>query len=191
MVTQFDESRTPILDDVSQNAASQFGIDLSLLDDALAPDRVPRTRTRTSHGLTLRVGGRIIGAVNALAHTHNRQLDDVWEIDRAAVGAAPADIVPQNVTGRRLTISRYDLYIGLMEEVMSATGEIIVLSDQFRPFSLRTVWQSSVGIVLGGRRIYVYEGCWFEDIGRAVRSTDDRIVNVNATIRYQTRRRVV
>ncbi len=183
---------SPVANDIGQAAINQFGLDPSLVTDIVSPDRVPRTRTRTSHGLTLRVsGGRIIGAVNALGHTQSRDLDEEWEINKGARGAAPSDIIPQNVTTRTLTVSRYDLFVRNVEEVFDRTGEIIVLSDQFRPFTLRTTWQSPVGIALGGRRIYEYTGCWFSRIGRTVRSDDDRIVNVDAEITYQLRRRVL
>lgn len=182
----------PFVGDIGQAAANQFGVDLSLGTDLITVDRVPRTRTRTSHGLTIRVGGgRIIGAVNALGHSTSRQVDDEWEIDRNAVGTAPADLVPQNVTGRQLQVSRYDLFVRSMEEALNKTGEVVVLSDQFRPFTLRTTWQSPVGIALGGRRIYEYQDCWFSDLGRTVRTDDNRIVNVDATITYRLRRRVL
>lgn len=182
----------PITGDLTAAAANQFGIDLSLGTDLITVERVPRTRTRTSHGLTIRVGGgRVIGAVNALTHSQTRQIDDEWEIDVNGVGQAPADMVGQNVTTRSLTISRYDLFVRNMEETFNKTGEIVSLSDQFRPFSLRTTWQSPVGIVLGGRRIYEYIGCWFSDIGRTVRTDDNRIVSVDATITYRVRRRVL
>lgn len=183
---------SPVVGDIAEAAINQFGIDRSLVSDFITVDRVPRTRTRTSHGLSIRVGGgRIIGAVNVLSHNQSRQIDEEWHINKGSRGAEPADLIPQNVTGRTLTVSRYDLFVRNMEEVFDRTGEIIVLSDQFKPFSLRTIWQSPVGIVLGGRRIYEYTGCYFSRIGRAVRSTDDRIVNVDAEITYKLRRRVL
>lgn len=173
-------------------AVNQLGLDPSLLSDFVVPERVPRTRTRTSHGLTLRVtGGRVIGAVNAVGESQTRAVDEEWEINRSAHGAGPADIIPQNVTTRTLKISRYDLYVQHMEEVFNQTGEMVSLSDQFRPFSLRTIWQSPVGIVLGGRRVYEYVGCWFTNLGRNVRSDDNRIINVDADVVYQYRRRIL
>lgn len=188
----------PVVRDIGRAALDQFGIDPAIVagindpGTLISSGNVPRTSTRTSHGLTLRVaGGRVIGAVNAIAHTHSRSIEEEWEIDAGAHGASPADLVPQNVTGRQLVIGRYDLFVRNVEEVFNLTGEVVILSDQFRPFTLRTIWNSPVGIVLGGRRVYEYTGCWFTDIGRNAATTDDRIINVSATIRYQTRRRVL
>lgn len=182
---------SPLLGDISQAAISQFGVDPSLVSDLITVERVARTRTRTSHGLTIRVaGGRIIGAIYGFTHNQTRQLDEEWEINIGARGAAPSDIVPQNVTERSLRINRYDLFTRNMEEVFNRTGEIATLSDQFRPFTLRTIWQSPVGIVLGGRRVYQYTGCWFRSIGRTARADDNRIINVDAELIYQDRVRL-
>lgn len=181
----------PVLGDIAKAAINQFGVDPSLVDDFLVPKDVPRTRTRTSHGLLIRVaGGRVIGAINGFTHTQSRQIDEEWEVRREANGRAPADLVPQNVTDRTISVSRYDLWTRNMEEVLNQTGELVSLADQFRPFSLRTAWRSPVGIVLGGRRVYEYQGCWFSRIGRTARSDDNRLINVDAEIRYHDRIRI-
>ena len=178
-------------DEAGSAIINQLGLDPSLISDFINPSRVPHTRTRTSHGLTIRVGGgRIVGAVQSVQHSQSRQIDEEWEINRGHRGAGPADLVPQNVTTRTLQVTRYDLFVRNMEEVFDTSGEIVSLSDQFRPFSLRTIWQSPVGIVLGGRRIYEYSGCWFSSIGRNVSVDDNRVVSVDAQITYQYRRRV-
>lgn len=183
---------SPFLGDIADAATEQFGIDRNLINDLVTPNRVPHTRTQTSHGLTIRVtGGRIIGAVHTFTHTTERQLDEEWEVNIGARGASPTEIVPQNVTTRALSIERYDLYVRNMEEAFNSTGEIISLSDQFRPFSLRTIWQSPVGLVLGGRRVYEYRGCWFRSIGRTASADGQRIINVNAEIVYRDRVRLV
>lgn len=185
-------SNSPFIGDIVDAAINQVGLDRSLISDFVTPDRIPRTRTRTTHGLAIRVaGGRIIGAIHGFTHQTSRDIDDEWEVNVAARGAGPSDMVPQNVTERSIRIERYDLYVRHMEEVFNSTGEMISLSDQFRPFTLRTIWQSPVGIVLGGRRVYEYRNCWFRSIGRTARADGDRIVNVDAELVYQERRRLV
>lgn len=182
---------SPILGDISAAAIEQFGVQPSLVDEALGTPRVPRTRTRTSHGLTIRVvGGPVIGACFGFTEQVTRDLEDAWEIDANATGYRPVDIVPGNVSGRSLRIDRYDLFTQVMEEVLGSR-EVVVLSDQTRPFVLRTHWQSPVGALLGGRRIYQYEDCWFASMGRVARADDTRLVGVNAEIRYGLRRRVL
>lgn len=182
---------SPFLNDAAAFAAEQFGVQPSLLDDALSPGRIPVTKTRTSHGLTLRVaGGRVIGAVRAFTHSVSRDVEDQWELDAHATGYAPVDIVPGNVVSRTLRIERYDLFVQVMEQV-TGSRELVTLADQTTPFTLRAHWQSPVGSLFGGLRVYQYEGCWFTSMGRAVRSDNDRLVGVDAEIRYQFRRRVL
>ena len=99
---------------------------------------VPTTRTRLSHALRIRSGGRTIGAIRSWSFSQGREIDTEWEIEPNAVGM-PVDLVPQTVSRRELRIGRYDLYPAIMEEVFG-TSEIVVLTDQYRPFSLREIW---------------------------------------------------
>lgn len=181
---------SPLVGDVAQAAINQFGLDPTQFTDFVVGHGVPRTRTRTSHGLKITIGSRVIGAIQGFTHNTSRQLDEEWELGRGLYGHAPADIVPQNVGQRTLSIERLDLFTADMESVFGTT-ELVVLADQFRPFMLRTVWQSPVGIALGGRSVFVYTGCWLSRIGRQVRATDDRISRANAEVTYQMRLRVL
>lgn len=61
----------------------------------------------------------------------------------------PVDLVPQRVDTREIRIARYDTYPEIMEEVFG-TSELIVLSDQYRPFTCREVWRGPGVNVLGG-----------------------------------------
>jgi hypothetical protein len=151
---------------------------------------LPNTTTRLSHALTLRIGpGQIVGAVFAFSPSQRRSIDEEWEVDAAASGL-PSDIVPQALTERTIRIERYDIYTRLMEEI-TGTKELIVLTDQSRPFILREVWRAPYGVLTGGQRVYEYLNCWFSDLGRTVRSDDNRVVSVEATIVWGRRRRVL
>ena len=179
----------------SDFALDFFGVDPGIVTGAIDPNafrsQVPRTRTRTSHGLLIRVaGGRVVGAVQGFTHNQQREVRDVFEIDAGAHGYGPVDMEPANTTTRTLSIERFDLWQRPCEEAFGTGFEYVNLADQARPFTLRTAWQSPVGGLFGGRRVYEYTGCYFTRFGRTARSTDTRIVNVNAEIAYVLRRRV-
>lgn len=178
---------------------------------------VPTTRTRLSHALTIRAGGRVIGAVHLWSPSQSRTVDHEFEVEANAVGL-PVDLVPGVVDRRELRITRYDLYTAVMEEVFGSF-ELVNLTDQFRPFSLREVWagpgigselvgslaniagaspvlaaglSGGIGSFLGGgtNRQYEYAGCWFTDVGRTIDAKGDRVVSVEATIAYLRKNRI-
>jgi len=185
----------PASGDAARTALDFFGVDPSIVNDFVDPNAFvatnPRTRTRTSHGLTIKVAGsRLIGAVQSFRHSQTRNVEEVFEIQQNAHGYGPVDLIPQNVTTRSLDINRYDLWVRNIEEAFGVT-ELISLSDQSRPFTLRTTWQSPTGAVLAGRRVYEYQGCYFTNFGRAASVTDTRIIAVDANIVYRNRVRVL
>jgi hypothetical protein len=151
---------------------------------------LPNTRTRLDHALTLRTGsGRAIGAVKTFSYSQSRSLDEEFEVNAQGSGM-PVDLVPQNVTRREMRIERYDLYTKIMEEVFG-TQELVVLTDQYRPFTLRELWRGPAGVLTGGQRIYHFTGCWFTDIGRTLDTSGDRVVMADATIAWTDRVRVL
>ena len=109
---------------------------------------VPNTRTRMSHAVTIRAGGRTVGAIHILSPTTARDVDHEFEVEANASGM-PVDVIPQNVTRRELRVQRYDTYPEIMEDVFG-TSELIVLADQRRPFRLREVWRGPGVNLLGG-----------------------------------------
>lgn len=152
---------------------------------------VPNTRTRTTHGLTLRDGrtGRLFGAIHTFSPKQTRAVEEEFEINRDSRGI-PVDLVPQNLTSRTLGLSRYDLYTRVMEELFGTT-ELHILTDQRRPFRIRETWlaPATVAVLGAGPRIYEYIDCWFTDIGRTLSASDDRIVKVEATLMFRDRKR--
>jgi hypothetical protein len=186
----------PVGGEVARQSLDFFGVDPTFFTDVVNPNllasQVPVTRTRTSHGLLIKVaGGRVVGAVNGFSHSQSRDVEDVFEVDANATGYGPVDLIPQNTTTRTLVIKRYDLWQRPMEEAFGVSGEFVALADQTRPFILRTTWRSPVSSLLGGRRVYEYTGCWFTSFGRNAATTDSRIINVDAQIKYAYRRRVL
>lgn len=69
----------------------------------------------------------------------SQTVDAKFEVDGNGHGM-PVDLVPEAVTRREIRIARYDIYVQIMEEVFGS-AELIVLADQFRPFSCREVWK--------------------------------------------------
>lgn len=151
---------------------------------------LPNTRTRLDHALTIRTGsGRAIGAVKTFSYAQSRSIDEEFEVNAQGSGM-PVDLVPQNVTRREIRIERYDLYTKIMEEVFG-TSELVVLTDQYRPFVLREIWKGPAGILTGGQRIYQFTGCWFSDLGRTMSTDGNRVVMADATVTWTDRVRVL
>jgi hypothetical protein len=111
-----------------------------------------------------------------------------FEIEPNAVGEV-ADIVPQIMTEQSLQVARWDLYDKVFEEIFG-TGELEMLTDQYRGFRLREVWKSPAAILASRGRLYEYSPCWIERKGRVMETTGDRTVRVNAQFTYARRRPV-
>lgn len=109
---------------------------------------VPNTHTRMSHALTIRAGGMVVGAIHQWSPSQARTIDAEYDVEPNAHGL-PVDLVPQTVERREIRVARYDTYPLLMEEVFG-TRELIVLSDQSRPFTCREVWRGPGINLLGG-----------------------------------------
>ena len=118
----------------------------------------------------------------------------------------PKEYMPGNITGLTINVNRYDIYNKRMEEAFG-TSDLIMLTRQTQPFDLYETWaipsknQEDGGISLaqnqvgGGviginttpfteKELYIYQNCWFTSLGRTLRSDDNRVVNVNATVVY-------
>jgi len=154
----------------------------------------PFTATRTTHALTIHGSGPgrrgIIGAVHAFNTTQSRTTEDVFEVQSLGYGR-PADVVPQNLTTRTMDIQRYDLFKRSMEQVFGKRAwELIDLTDQSHPFTLRTTWGEPGFPGITRKNVFEYTGCWFTNLGRTSSATDDRIVKVNATLVWTRRYRV-
>lgn len=170
---------------------------------------VPNTTTQTSHALIIQANGSqqtnvTVGAVNEWAPTQTMQVTPMFQFGHGTLDGvtgpygskfgAPYEKVPGNITGMQIRATRYDLFPIQMEtafgtldmEMLSAdpgmtnggTGHLDLTERWFAPANRQPYrWQ--------------YRGCWFSEIGRTLSASNDRIVNVNATIEYTERRRVI
>lgn len=153
------------------------------------PRNVPATRTRLSHAYSLKTAtGRTIGGVFRASVQQSRDVEDEFEVDLDAHGE-PADQVPQALSQRSFEIARYDLYTEVMEEVFG-TREFEILTDQAVGIKLREVWRAPTGFLGSQGRQYEFLVCHFERLGRAVDTVGDRVVSVDASLRWLRRRRV-
>lgn len=144
----------------------------------------PDTLVRSSHSLTIKVNGVTIGLINGWNPSQNRQITPVYEINSESSGL-PLENIPGNVQNLTVAVQRYDIWPVRMEQAFG-TVDLTMLSNQQTPFAVQEIWVSPQGAL----EIWQYEGCWFENVGRAFRSDDTRIVNVNATLRYVYRTKV-
>lgn len=145
----------------------------------------PQTQTRMDHALTIRTGnGRTIGAINGWAEQQSRTIEDVFDVEVNSNGL-PAELIPQIVGTRTVRVDRYDLYTSIMEEAFG-TRELVMLTSQAQPFRVREIWREP----LGRTKVYEYIA-YFSDKGRALRSDGNRIINVNATLHYLRKDRII
>ncbi len=160
------------------------------------PVQPPNTRTQTSHGLTIHANGIIIGTVNQWAPDQSLAITPVFEFGSVTgpfgnLYGTPYEQVPGNVSGMQIRVQRFDIYTAQMEEAFGTRDLVMLTADPGQTdvtgqLTLREEWRTP-----NNENDYniIYDGCWFSNIGRTFQTTDNRIVNVNATIMYTSKRR--
>ena len=134
----------------------------------------------SAHSITIQAGNgnTVIGAIQSWHPQSTRDATHVYELNSATSGA-PVDIVPGNVKGLTIAVSRFDIYNKRMEQAFGTT-DLVMLSDQTAPFDVFEWWQ-----YVGATSVkWHYLGCWFNSLGRTLQSNDDRIVKVEASLTY-------
>lgn len=150
---------------------------------------VPETTVRSDNALAIRADGRTIGVVQTWAPTQSRTVTPVYEFNPAAPGEF-LELVPGNMTGQTIQVTRADLYNSRMEEVWGSNFDIVMLADQTIALELREVWSNPIDSTPYARsESWIYSGCWFTQLGRNHSVQGDRIVLVNAQIMYTKRRK--
>lgn len=157
----------------------------------------PNTRTQTSHPLVILANGIPIGAVNKWNPQQSIDVNPVHEFGSftgpfGATYGAPYEMVPGNITNLTLSIDRYDIWTSQMERAFGTTSLDMLSNDAGDPnvtglFTLREKWATPNA---QDQYAIQYEGCWFTSIGRTLSTTDNRIINVNATLVYTCKTRV-
>lgn len=153
------------------------------------PRSVPNTRARLSHAYTIRTSrGRLIGGIYSVQASQGRTVDTEFEIDVNAHGE-PADVIPQELNERTLSVSMWDLYSRVAEAAFT-DFEIEMLTDQASGLKVREVWRAPTGILNSSGAHYEYRNCYFTRLGRTVSATDDRVVKVNAEMIWTNKRKI-
>ena len=133
----------------------------------------------TSHYMAIKVNSSTIGMIQSWFPAQSRTVTPMYEINAAATGEI-SDNIPGNIGGLTVNITRFDLFKSRMEQVWGSL-DLHMLTDQTNPLIIKESWvypDSSVDI-------WAYTGCWFTSLGRNMSATGDRIVNVNATLVYK------
>ena len=155
--------------------------------------KAPFTSTMTNHGLLIQVGGEAVGAITKWSPKQARQGTAVFEFGNTTVGGGddtfadpgePYEIVPGNISGTDITISRYDIYTKRFEKQFN-TNNLMMLTRQDKSIRLLEYWTTPAGSI---DFQYIYYGCWFTSIGREHSAESNRIVMANATVMFSRRR---
>ena len=145
----------------------------------------PETVSRTSHSMSIIFDGQRVGLINGWNPQQNRDVNPIYELNVETSGL-PLENIPGNVRGLTISINRFDVWTSRMEQVFGSV-DLSMLSNQKRPFTVQEEWTYPDGTT---KEVWAYEGCWFTNIGRNLRSDDQRMVNVNASLAYVYKRRL-
>lgn len=145
----------------------------------------PDTEVRTTHSIQIWFNDRVIGLINSWNVQSSKQVTPIYELNKETSGL-PYENVPGNVQNLTMNVQRYDLWTQRMEDVIGGPNPLDMLSSQKSPFQVKETWERPDGTV----EAWEYQGCWFESIGRNFSSSDQRVVNVNATIRFLYKHRI-
>lgn len=141
----------------------------------------PHTLVRTAHALTIKAAGKVVGLINGWNPSQGRTITPIFEVGEDDSGN-PQECMPGNITGLTVGINRYDIYTQRMEEAFG-TPDLVMLTRQSEPFDVMEKWIVFTPSGPSEER-FIYSGCWFNSLGRNIRSDDQRIVNVNASLTY-------
>src|SRR5687768_146493 len=153
--------------------------------------RIPVSKTVTSYALTIHatVGLRrgVVGAIHEISTAQTLAIDEEYEIDALARGF-PRELIPQIVSGRTITVQRYDLYRSTLEQVFGEP-ELVTLADQTGPLSLRLTWRAPEPSSIVGAfvrdpasqlSVFEFSNVYIQNLGRTI-SMNNVIVGSNAT----------
>lgn len=158
----------------------------------------PNTKTQTAHAITIHANGQLIGAINEWSPKQSMEVNAVYEFGNrtgpyGSDRGAPYEKIPGNITGQTIDVTRYDIYTAQMENAFGLGASLDMLSSDpgmadggTGHLDIREHWHTPGG---ADDYVIIYWGCWFSSVGRTIRTTGDRIINVNATIEYTRRER--
>jgi len=140
---------------------------------------IPVTNTRLDHAVSIYVNGIRIGLIQEWSPQQSRGMTPVYELNAASSGTI-IEYAPGNMSNQTVGVNRYDLYKKRMEQAWGAGFSIQMLSDQSTSLTVMEKWDNPDGT---GTQC-IYEGCWFQQLGRTHQAQGDRITKVNASLVY-------
>jgi hypothetical protein len=149
------------------------------------PRNPPNTFVRTSHALSIRAKGLTVGMIQSWNPSMGRGVTPCFEVNVAGDGT-PVEKVPGVLNSLTIQVSRYDLYKKRMEAAFG-TVDFELISNQADPIQILELWRHPDSTMEG----WLYVGCWFSNIGRTYSATDNRVVQVNATLEFTRKYRSI
>jgi len=147
----------------------------------------PQTVTKTSHGVQIKCRGVAIGSISSFVPgPWRREFTHIYELNPLSSGH-PVDVVPNNLSGFEIRVSRYDIWTDPFEKVFGGDMSIFeALGNQDRPFEIyQFFWHPD-----GYKEISIYRGAWIREVGRTYDAGRDRVILVNGSMVYLRKDRI-
>jgi hypothetical protein len=140
---------------------------------------IPTTGTRLDHAVSIYVNSTKIGLIQEWSPQQSRGMTPIYELNSGTSGTI-LEYAPGNMSNQTITVNRYDLYQKRMEQAWGTGFNIGMLSDQSKSLTITEEWLNPDNT----QTICLYEGCWFQQLGRTHSAQGDRITKVNASLVY-------
>ncbi len=164
---------------VTPYGENPFGVRVKPLD--YSHPHAPKTKTY--HGVTIVVDGKIVGRVQNWNPTTSRGGTHIRELSVATFGR-PVDYVPGIAEGFTISCSRTEVWNEELEIALGYPGVWSDLTDQDRPFTSDEYWFRGRDVY----RVWKYLGCWFQDRNEdAYDAAGDAVVKTNPTLAFVSR----
>jgi len=170
---------------VSPYGTNAFGISVKPLDFSV-PDA---PTTKTYHGLSIVVGGNIVGRIKSFSPegAYTREAVHVYELSHVTWGR-PVDIVPGKATGFNLSMTRVEVWFQELELALGYPAVWNDLCDQDRPFTCYEYLFRGATLY----RVWRYAGCWFTARTESEATSDgDGLYTTTSGMMYVQRTRTV
>jgi hypothetical protein len=139
--------------------------------------------TKTYHGLTIVVDGKIVGRIQNWTPNTTRGGTHIRELSYATFGK-PIDYVPGIAEGFTVTCQRVEVWDQELEIALGYPGVWADLTDQDRPFTSDEYWFKGRDV----NRVWKYLGSWFQERNEdTYDSGGDAVVRTNPTMAFVTR----
>lgn len=141
----------------------------------------PITTHKSTHGIQIKVNGVTIGSIQDFTHGPiQRAMTTIYELNPLSSGH-PIDVVPGNLSGFTLKVSRYDIYTEPFEKVFGGSTDIYeALGMQNRGIEIYRYWFHPNDY----KEILVYRNCWLQQVGRTISLGRERTVLADGSFAY-------